>query len=377
MSVPGQQILPVGLQNKPGYIDDEYAKVDHVHSIETALLDFLTNSTDTNMIDNPEFKHSQRGVPVTGTNQFVFDRWWLGASGTAVASHAFSGSTPSTDIQTSGLYTITTADATIGASDFLSLQHAIEGYDFAKACFGTTSAKPVTLSFWVRATLAGTYTVSLRNGGLLRYYIREYVLAANTWTKIVLTFPGCTDGTWDTTTAVGAYLNWGLATGSTFQGTANTWGSGANAFGTSNQVNLAATIGNFFQITQVQLTVGTYDPPFKQKNHIDDLNKCRRYFHRSTGLARPILVRYLLPFAASYSSMHPYIVPMRDTPVARFGRFAMGDNNVFAVNGAGAVVDPLAGVTVQPLSFTHFRLFVAGDYIYLDPAAGLEFSSEI
>lgn len=275
----GENIRPVGFETRAGIIDGDYARADHVHSIDPGLFELLANTTDVNLIDNPEFKHSQRGVPVTGINQFVFDRWYVGATGTAVVSHAFSGSTPSTDMPTSGLFTVTTADASIAAGDFLYLQQAIEGYTFARAFFGTTKARPVTISFWVQATLAGTYCVSLRNGGLNRAYVKEFTLAANTWTRVVVTIPGCTDGTWDTTTAASAYLNFSMAVGSTYQGAANSWLT-TNTVATSSQVNLAATVSNIYQITQVQMVIGSYDIPFRSKDHVDDLNRCRRFFQR-------------------------------------------------------------------------------------------------
>lgn len=371
----GELIRGISLQRNSGQIDSEYAKIDHVHDIEPEALKYLTNTTDSNLIDNPEFKHSQRGVPVTGVNQFVFDRWYVGAAGAAVVSHAFSASTPSTDIPTSGLYTVTTVDTSLAAGDYLTLQQGIEGYDFARAFFGTTSAKPVTVSFWAKASLAGTYCVSLRNGGLNRSYIKEYTLAANTWTKVSVTFPGCTDGTWDTTISVSAYLNFTFACGTTYQGSVNSWTS-TNTFASSNQVNLAATLNNTFQITHVQLTVGNFDPPFQSKSHIDDLNKCRRYFQRFTAGAKAFTVTYLAIFGASYSSIQPYVIPMRVTPTARWGRTTIGDNNAYSINGAGAVVDPLA-VIVDPQSSTHFRVYCTGNYIYFDTVAGIEFSAEI
>lgn len=340
----GENIRPVAFEPRAGFEDTDFARVDHVHSIEPALLDLLANTTDNNLIDNPEFKHSQRGVPVTGVNQWVFDRWYVGVAGAAVFSHAFSAATPSTDIPTSGLYTVTTADAAMAAGDVITLQQGIEGYTFARAFFGTSKAKPVTVSFWAKANLAGTYCVSIANGSVNRSYVKEYVLAADTWTKVVLTFPGCTDGTWDTTTAVSAYLRFALGAGTTYQGASNSWLT-TNTVCTSNQANLAATLNNTFQITQVQMVVGSYDIPFRSKDHVDDLNRCRRFFQRYID---PPLRGVVSGTAVIGRAGMTFVVPMRVAPtVTATGTASWYDGTVVQNQNA------LSASFLTPLSAEH------------------------
>lgn len=337
----GELIRDIGFQKSAGYIDGEYSKIDHVHSIDPVLLDFLTSSTDTNMIDNPEFKHYQRTLPITGVNQFGFDRWQLSASGAAVWSHAVGTSWP-TGVQTSGLYTVTTVDSSIAAGDYSILSHTLEGYTAARLLYGSSSAKPVTLSFWARSSLAGTYCIALRNSAVNRSYIKEYTLAANTWTKVILTFPGCTDGTWDIGTGLGLRVSWIWSCGSTYQTTANTWTAG-NYLATSNQVNLSATLSNTFSITQVQLTLGDYDPPFKSKDHSADLLRCYRFLQRYTD---PPL-RGVISGATTAARMGmTFIAPFRATPVTTY-------------TGGPFVYDGVFGGAMTAIAVTYNTMFSA------------------
>jgi hypothetical protein len=277
---PGEVVRGIAFQKSAGFLDGEFAKVDHVHDIEPETLNLLTSSTDTNLIDNPEFRLSQRTLPITGVNQFGFDRWIINVNGAAVLSHAVATNLP-TGAQTGAIYTVTTVDATIAAAEYTFLSQGVEGYVAAPALFGSSSAKNLTLSFWAKASLAGTYCVALRNSAANRSYVKEYTLTAATWTKITLTIPGCTDGTWETYTNAGFFLTWALSSGTTFQTLPDAWTTG-NFLATSNQVNLTATLSNYFSLTQVQLTIGNIEPPFKSKNHIDDLTKCKRYFQLYT-----------------------------------------------------------------------------------------------
>jgi hypothetical protein len=178
---------------------------------------------------------------------------------------------------------VTSSDTSIGAGQYAAIDYRIEGLDHAQLCYGTAQAKTIAVSFWAKSTLTGPFGYSVRNNGTTRSFIREFSLsAANTWERITLTIPGCTDGTWLETTGIGAYHQISLAMGSDYQSTANSWNSN-DAVTTSNQVNLMADAANDFYLTGWQVEAGERSTPFEHRSYGDELAKCQRYLFRVNG----------------------------------------------------------------------------------------------
>ena len=174
----------------------------------------------------------------------------------------------------------TTADASVGAGDWVSLQQEVEGLNWSRLNYGRSDAKTITVSFWVKSTKTGTYSFSIRNSAADRYYVAEYtVSASDTWEKKTITIAGDTSGTWLITNGIGARLGWSLIIGSTDSATAGSWAAG-NKFGSTNQVNFFDNTSNNFYITGVQLEVGSKATEFEHRSYADGLRKCQRYFHR-------------------------------------------------------------------------------------------------
>jgi hypothetical protein len=171
--------------------------------------------------------------------------------------------------------------ATITSSDYFVLLQSIEGLNFSDLSFGTATASSITLSFWVRSSVTGTHSGSLRNAAENRSYPYTYTISsADTWEKKTIVIPGDTSGTWLTNNGIGVQIIFDLGTGSTFRGTAGAW-AGANYIGATGAVSPLATSGATWYITGVQLEAGSVATPFERRSYGQELLLCQRYFLRS------------------------------------------------------------------------------------------------
>lgn len=187
---------------------------------------------------------------------------------------------------------VTSAQAVVAAGDLLYFSQAIEGVNFAELAWGTASARPVTLSFVVRAP-AGTYCVAFRNSAADRFYIAEYTVGAgeaNTDVRKTLTIPGDTSGAWPADNGATLRIFWMLICGSNFYGIAGAWS--ASGLATSNQFNLASTVNNSFIIGDVGLHEGSIAPAFQVPEFTSELKRCQRYFEASGPGAGPLAVGF-------------------------------------------------------------------------------------
>jgi len=237
-----------------------------------------------NRIINGDMRIDQRNTIVTASNNYTVDRWVIGLVTSGAIQVVRSDDAPTT-FSNSVLFDVTTADTSIAATEAAVIQQPIEGLNTADLEWGSASAQPVTLSFWIKSTTTGTYCVAFRNSGATRSYVAQYSVAqANTWEYKTVTVPGDTSGTWLKTNGTGIIVAFTFMAGTNFQTTANTWGTG-NLVGTSSQVNLLASTSNEARITGVQLEPGTVATPFERRNFGQELALCQRYFQKgeSTG----------------------------------------------------------------------------------------------
>jgi hypothetical protein len=210
--------------------------------------------------------------------------------------------------------TVTTADASLGASQVAAMRQAIEGFNVADLGFGTANAKTVTLSFWVKSSLTGTFGGALENGAQDRSYPFTYTIsAANTWEQKSVTVAGDTSGTWLTNNGVGLRVNLGLGAGSSFSGTAGAW-TGADLYSATGATSVIGTSGATWYVTGVQLEVGTQATSFEYRQYQQELDLCSRYF---TVLASGSGQGVLNGFCTSTTAFQGLVnlpVEMRTTP---------------------------------------------------------------
>lgn len=239
-----------------------------------------------NYLMNGDMAISQRGTTFTAiaANTYSLDRYFYGKSGAMV--HTITQDTDVPSIAQSGYLfqnsmrlNLTTPDTAIAAGDFLFIRQRIEGYNWANL-----AQKAFTLSFWVKATLAGTYCVSFLNGGNDRSYVAEYAVSgSNTWEyKTVTIAASPSAGTWNYTNGTGLQVVWTLAGGTSIQTTAGAWQTG-NFFSSANQVNGVNTGATDFKITGAMINEGTTALPFRLfgSGSQDELSTCERYFEKS------------------------------------------------------------------------------------------------
>lgn len=169
------------------------------------------------------------------------------------------------------------------ASDIFATGQLVEGFNTADLAWGTASAATVTLSFWVRSSLTGTFGGSLTNSAQNRFYGFSYTIsAANTWEQKTITVAGDTSGTWLTNNGVGIRVRWGLGVGSTNSGTAGSWGA-TSLWSATGATSVVGTNGATFYITGVQLEKGSTATSFDYRPYSTELALAQRYYWNYTG----------------------------------------------------------------------------------------------
>lgn len=173
----------------------------------------------------------------------------------------------------------TVSAATLGSGDAFSIIQSIEGLNLQDFNFGTASAVQITLSFWVRASQTGTYSVSFRNSDYNRSYVTTYTInTANTWEYKTITINGDTSGTWKTDIGAGLRVYFDFGTGSTYTtASPNTWLAG-NFVKSSGTNSLITTLNATLDITLVQLEKGGVATPFEYLHVVDSFARCQRYY---------------------------------------------------------------------------------------------------
>jgi hypothetical protein len=220
---------------------------------------------------------------MTGATYGTCDRWsfqYSAASKFTAQRNAGSVTPPAGFTNYLGM--TSTSAYTLLAGDYFGLIQYIEGFNTADFAWGTASASTVTLSFWVRSSLTGTFGGTLINSAFNRSYPFTYTIsAANTWEQKSITIAGDTTGTWiGATNGIGLGLIFSLGAGSTYSAASGAW-TGSGLFSATGATSVVGTNGATFYITGVQIEKGVTATSFDYRPYGTELSLCQRYYEKS------------------------------------------------------------------------------------------------
>ena len=211
----------------------------------------------------------------------------------------------------------TAATFTVGTTEVFTLSQLIEGYNVADLNWGTANAKTITLSFWVRSSLTGTFGGALLNSAGNRSYPFSYTInSANTWEYETITIAGDTSGTWLNTNGCGVRVDFSLASGATYSGTAGAW-TASEKYSVTGATTFGAASGQTFYITGCQFEVGTAATNFDFRSIGTELGLCQRYYQVYSDAANSnytFIWSGSIPSATSAQYLSSILIPMRAAP---------------------------------------------------------------
>ena len=240
-----------------------------------------------NLIINGAMEVAQRGTSTTTSGAFICDRFSSDSSGGTVTHEQVSVSSSDTPYSSGfrkALKLTNTSAGSTATTDYRRILTKIEAQNIASSGWEyTSSSSNITLSFWVKSSLAGTYSISMYTAdGTTQNYSFDYTLVADTWKKVSHTIPGNSNITINSDNGEGYRISiWPhLGTNYTTSGhTDETWAAYSSSSQTGDYAqNWSSTASATFFVTGVQLEVGTEATPFEHRSFGDELQKCERYF---------------------------------------------------------------------------------------------------
>jgi hypothetical protein len=314
--------------------------------------------------------HQRSGTTVSSistSGYYTADRWYTDAS-TASTSAVFSQLVDATDFPVNSEFrkclktTCTTAKASLAVGDYVKVVQKIEGQNVQVLKKGTTAAETMTLSFWVESGVTGTYICELVDLQNSRQISKAYTISSSgVWEQKTINFPSDTTGTLTNDTSSRFEVSFWLAAGLTYTGgTLNnsSWASFTNANRAAGQVNLASATNNFWNLTGVQLEIGSIANPFEYKSYSEQLSLCQRYY-----ISYAISQDYTDAFNAGviYRS-YSLPVPMRIAPnisiVSQFTYFSSATGTNFTPTFTSSI----NSVSVLGTSLTNGRGLTGGTF---------------
>ena len=305
----------------------------------TCTANITNNLSNRNLIINGAMQVAQRGTPTAASSYTTAgygacDRWRLRAINTDQAAFVISqesdaptgsGFSKSIKIKTN------TAESSLDSNEIFHVSQPIEAQNLQHLDNGTSSALPVTLSFWVKAYQVGTYVINLyKSDNTQRQITATYTISTqNTWEFKTMTFPGDTSGGGIADdVGTGFQIYWILAAGSNFTGTTSTsWGNYADGgFANGQTVNIMSSTDNYFYLTGVQLEVGSVATDFEHRSFAQELLLCQRYFYKHNSPPNIHAYGYGTSPGSNSLIQLPQTVEMRVVPSFTHGNIDNGSD---------------------------------------------------
>jgi len=304
-----------------------------------------------NLIINGAMQVAQRGTTGTQTQYGGYptcDRWRAQLDNASQATFTKETSGGPAGFPNFFKWNVDSADASVAVASNVYLNQRLEGFDLQRLGYGTSAAKPLTISFYVKGSRTGTYVLELHNINSSRHVGQTYTIdAADTWEYKTITFPADTTGTFNDDNDESLRIKWWLQAGTNFtSGTLPTsWAAQSNVNSAVGQsINLHDTAGSNWNITGVQLEVGSKSTPFEHESYSQTLAKCQRYYFKmgpTFSMHGHTLTTGADPYKRNY---FPFPVEMRDTPdcdgtstISGGGVFSTG-NPVYAGTTTFAII---------------------------------------
>ena len=295
-----------------------------------------------NRIINGAMRIDQRfnGSANTPNDQnYILDRWQARVGQASKFTVQQDSSANTVAGFTSSLKVVSSSAYSVISSDIFTVGQRIEGNNLADLAWGTASAKPVTLSFWVRSSLTGAFGGALNNSAFDRSYPFSYtIVAANTWEQKFITISGDTSGTWLTTNGNGIDLRFSLGVGSQYTTTGGAWTAG-NYWQPTGSTSVVGTSGATWYVTGVQLEEGSTPTPFEYRQYGTELNLCYRYFQKFLGTEANEILQW---FGVAYNTTSAegpltFKQAMRSAPTFTYSTLKITDGATNYSSGAFAM----------------------------------------
>jgi hypothetical protein len=295
------------------------------------------------------------GASVTPANlDYTLDRWRCGLTQSSKFSVEQTISGTSAPAGFTDYLGVTSLSAySVTSSDLFRIEQKIEGYNTADLAWGSASAKTITLSFWIRSSLTGSFGGCIRNEDGNRFYPFTYtVSSSNTWEQKSVTIAGDTTGTWATTNGTGVWLVFSLGAGTDYSGTAGAWTGTGTPYAPTGSVSVVGTNGATFYITGVQLEVGSTATSFDYRPYGTELALCQRYYAKMSA-GTGAFTYFGFGLAASSTDLRIFFkfpTTMRSSPTTNQSSCQMNDSTTTAA--ISAVSTGWVGTDTAQQSFT-------------------------